>query len=147
LAKHPHTPQTGFKPKGVRRIDASTLVIIDEAGMAGTKELARAVNYVLERGASVRLVGDDQQLASIAAAGGLRDIADTAGVVTLSQLMRFKDPAEGAATLALRTGDPAGLGFYLDNNRVHVGDQTTIADHAYQAWTADRAAGLHAVML
>lgn len=147
LAKLVHALNTGFKPKWVRRIDADTLVIIDEAGMAATRDLARAVGYVLERGGSVRLVGDDQQLASIAAGGVLRDIADTAGVVTLSQLMRFKDPAEGAATLALRTGDVAGLGFYLDNDRVHVGDETTVADHAYQAWTADRAAGLDSVML
>jgi DNA primase catalytic core len=147
LAKLVHALDTGFKPKWVRRIDSSTLVVIDEAGMAATRDLARAVGYVLERGGSVRLVGDDQQLASIAAGGVLRDIADTAGVVTLSQLMRFKDPAEGAATLALRTGDVAGIGFYLDNDRVHVGDETTVADHAYQAWTADRAAGLDSVML
>ncbi|MBN9618494.1 MAG: relaxase domain-containing protein [Actinobacteria bacterium] len=147
LAKLVHALDTGYKPKWVRRIDSSTLVVIDEAGMAATRDLARAVGYVLERGGSVRLVGDDQQLASIAAGGVLRDIADTAGVVTLSQLMRFKDPAEGAATLALRTGDVAGLGFYLDNDRVHVGDETTVADHAYQAWSADRAAGLDSVML
>ena len=147
LAKLVHALDTGYKPKWVRRIDASTLVIIDEAGMAATRDLARAVGYILDRGGSVRLVGDDQQLASIAAGGVLRDIADTAGVVTLSQLMRFKDPAEGAATLALRTGDAAGLGFYLDNDRVHVGDETTVADHAYQAWSADRAAGLDSVML
>jgi hypothetical protein len=147
LAKLTHSIKTGFVPKWVRDIDASTLVIIDEAGMAGTQDLALAVKYILERGGSVRLVGDDQQLASIAAGGVLRDIADTAGVVTLSQLMRFKDPAEGAAALALRTGDPAGLGFYLDNNRVHVGDETTVTDHAYRAWSADRAAGLGSVML
>jgi DNA primase catalytic core len=147
LAKLTHSLQTGFMPRWIRRIDASTLVIIDEAGMAGTQDLARAVHYILGRGASVRLVGDDQQLASIAAGGVLRDIADTAGVVTLSQLMRFTDPAEGAATLALRAGDPAGLGFYLDNDRVQVGDETTVADHAYRAWSADRAAGLDSVML
>jgi DNA primase catalytic core len=147
LAKLVHALDTGFQPKWVRRIGDSTLVIIDEAGMAATRDLARAVGYILDRGGSVRLVGDDQQLASIAAGGVLRDIADTAGVVTLSQLMRFKDPAEGAATLALRTGDVAGLGFYLDNNRVHVGDETTVADHAYRAWSADRAAGLDSVML
>ncbi len=147
LAKLVHALDTGYQPKWVRRIDASTLVVIDEAGMAATRDLARAVGYILHRGGSVRLVGDDQQLASIAAGGVLRDIADTAGVVTLSQLMRFKDPAEGAATLALRTGDVAGLGFYLDNDRVHVGDETTVADHAYQAWSADRVAGLDSVML
>ena len=147
LAKLTHSLDTGFAPTWIRDIDATTVVIIDEAGMAGTADLAHAVDYILGRGGSVRLVGDDQQLASLAAGGVLRDIADAAGVVTLSQLMRFTDPAEAAATLALRAGDAAGLGFYLDNGRVHVGDQTTAAEHAYRAWSADRAAGLDSVML
>ena len=95
--------------------------------MAGTADLATAVDYVIGRGGSVRLVGDDQQLASVAAGGVLRDIADTAGVITLSQLMRFTDRAEAAATLAIRAGDRAGIGFYLDHARVHVGDDTTDA--------------------
>ena len=61
--------------------------------------------------------------------------------------MRFADPAEGAASLALRAGDPAAIGFYLDNTRIHVGDQGTVADAAYQAWAADTDAGRDAVML
>jgi DNA primase catalytic core len=147
LAKFTHVFGTRRAPSWIRDIDASTLVIIDEAGMAGTADLARAVDHVLQRGASVRLVGDDQQLASIAAGGVLRDIAESVGVVTLSQLMRFTDPAEGAATLALRAGDHAALGFYVDHDRVHVGDATTVADQAYAAWAADRANGLDSVML
>ena len=134
-------------PRWVRDIGPDTLVIIDEAGMAGTGDLAQTVDYVLGRGGSVRLVGDDQQLASISAGGVLRDIAEQVGVVTLSELQRFDDPAEGAATLALRLGDEAALGFYVDNGRVHVGDETTVTDHAYQAWAADRVAGQDSVML
>lgn len=147
LAKLTWSLSTGFIPKWVRVIGPRTLVIIDEAGMAGTGDLAQAVDYITSKGGSVRLVGDDQQLASIAAGGVLRDIAEQVGVVTLSELQRFADPAEGAATLALRLGDPAAIGFYLDNSRVHVGDETTVTDHAYRAWSTDRANGLDAVML
>jgi DNA primase catalytic core len=147
LAKLTWSLTRGVPPRWVRDIGPRTLVIVDEAGMAGTIELARAVDHILGRGGSVRLVGDDQQLTAIAAGGVLRDIADTAGAVTLSQLMRFTDPAEGAATLALRAGDPAAIAFYLDHGRVHVGDTGTVADQAFQAWAADRAAGVDAVML
>ena len=119
--------------------------------MAGTRELARAVDFLTGRGASVRLIGDDQQLAAVGAGGVLRDIAHTVGAVALSQVVRFTDPewgqAEAAASLALRDGDPAALGFYLDRGRVHVGDLATATEHAYQAWAADRAAGRDAVML
>jgi DNA primase catalytic core len=147
LAKLTHSLSTGRLPDWVRGIGPHTLVIIDEAGMAGTADLAQAVNYILARGGSVRLVGDDQQLASIAAGGVLRDIADQVGVVTLSELQRFTDRAEGAATLALRQGDTAGLGFYLDHGRVHVGDETTVTDQVYRAWAGDHDRGLNSVML
>ena len=50
------------------------LVIIDEAGMADTPSLAAVTDWAVGRGASVRLIGDDQQLAAIGAGGILRDL-------------------------------------------------------------------------
>jgi DNA primase catalytic core len=145
---HPLTPSGGSAMPGwVSQIGPSTLVIVDEAGMAGTTELAQAVEYIVGRGGSVRLIGDDQQLAAIGAGGVLRDLAEQAGAVTLSQVVRFTDPAEGAASLALRSGDDAALGFYLDAGRVHVGDPGTVVDAAYSAWSDDQAAGTDSVML
>ena len=95
----------------------STLVMIDEAGMADTLSLDAAVQFIVGRGGSVRLIGDDQQLAAIGAGGVLRDIRHTHGAVRLTELHRFTDPAEAAATLALRDGRPEALGFYLDRQR------------------------------
>ncbi len=130
-------------PAWVAGIDSSTLVVIDEAGMADTLSLDAAVSYILERGGSVRLIGDDQQLSAIGAGGVLRDIRATHGSLQLTVLVRFKDPAEGAASLALREGKPESLGFYLDRDRVHVGDLATMTEDVFAAWQADRAeAGL-----
>ena len=65
-------------PDWAAHIDGpSTLMIIDEAGMADTLSLDTAVQYAIDRGASVRLIGDDQQLAAIGAGGILRDIKHT----------------------------------------------------------------------
>jgi ATP-dependent exoDNAse (exonuclease V) alpha subunit len=50
----------------------STLIIIDEAGMADTFSLDTAGRFAVDRGASVRLIGDDQQFAAIGAGGVLR---------------------------------------------------------------------------
>jgi hypothetical protein len=130
-------------PDWAERIDWSTLVIIDEAGMADTLTLDTAVQFIIGHGGSVRLVGDDQQLAAIGAGGVLRDIQASCGVVRLTELHRFADPAEAAATLALRDGRPEALGFYLDRGHVHVGDPTTTLDDvstpgrptAATAWT------------
>ena len=147
LAKLTHSLSSGKLPAWVYGIDSSTLVVIDEAGMADTLGLDSAVQFVLARGGSVRLVGDDQQLAAIGAGGVLRDIRAQQGAVQLSELVRFRDPAEGAASLALREGQGEALGFYLDRQRVHVGDLATMTEDLFGAWQADRAAGLDSVML
>ena len=140
-------------PDWVEAIGPGSLVIVDEAGMAGTLELAAVIDYATARGASVRLVGDDRQLAAVGAGGVLRDIDRTHGAVTLSEVRRFThadgtpNHAEAAASLAIRRGEPAGLGYYLDHGRIHVGDDTTTADQAFAAWSADRAAGLDTLLI
>ncbi|WP_225730496.1 MULTISPECIES: MobF family relaxase [unclassified Nocardia] len=135
-------------PHWVSGIGPGTLVIIDEAAKASARQLDLVVDFVARRGAIVRAIGDDRQLASIAAGGVMRDIIDAGGATTLTQVMRFiGDPAEAAATLAIRAGDPAAIAFYTDRRRVHIGALETVIDAAYTAWKADRAAGLDSVML
>ena len=134
-------------PDWAERIGRSTLVIIDEAGMADTLSLDTAVQFIIGRGGSVRLVGDDQQLAAIGAGGVLRDIQASHGALRLTELHRFTDPAEAAATLALRDGRPEALGFYLDRRRVHVGDPTTTTRRCFQRLAGRPQPGLDAIML
>jgi conjugative relaxase-like TrwC/TraI family protein len=147
LAKLTWSLQHGELPDWVARIGPSTLVVIDEAGMADTLSLDTAVQFVIARGGSVRLVGDDQQLAAIGAGGVLRDIKTQHGGAQLRELHRFTDPAEGRASLFLREGDPVSLDFYLNQGRVHVGDLAATTSDAFTAWAADRASGLDAIMV
>lgn len=128
-------------------IGPGTLLVIDEAGMADTLTLAAVTEYAVSRGASVRLIGDDRQLAAIGAGGVLRDIAATHGAVRLDELVRFTDPAEADASLALRDGDRSALGYYLDNDRVHVGDADTCVAEVFEAWQRERAGGRDCLML
>lgn len=141
-----HAPRDQW-PNWVGTVGASSLVIIDEAAQASTPELAAAVRFITERGGLVRLIGDNRQLAAVGAGGVLRDIAETVGAVTLSEVHRFQDQAEAAVTLAVRDGDPAALGFYADNDRIHVGDLGAVTLAAYEAWAADCASGLDSVLL
>jgi hypothetical protein len=134
-------------PDWASSIGPQTLVLVDEAGMADTLTLDTAVAFVIERGGSVRLVGDDAQLSAIGAGGVLSDIQSVHGAVRLTELHRFADPTEAAATLALRDGRSEALGFYLDRHRVHVGDPTTMTATVFAAWQADRRQGLDALML
>lgn len=132
-------------------IDSQSLLIVDEAGKASTAELDAVIGLALDRGASVRLVGDDHQLSSVSAGGVLRDLVADHHAVTLSEVVRFgntkRGRAEGAASLALRRGDPAGIAFYLDHRRIHVGADAVAAEQAYIAWLTDQGAGLDSVLL
>ncbi|OYN74723.1 MobF family relaxase [Mycolicibacterium sphagni] len=132
-------------------IGPQTLIVVDEAGMASTTGLDAVISHALAHGASVRLIGDDKQLASVAAGGVLRDIVAQHGALTLSDVVRFTDPiigaAEGAASLALRDGDPTGIAFYLDHSRVHVGAEHVAADMAYQAWAEAIGEGRDALLI
>ena len=134
-------------PDWAAAVGPSTLLIIDEAGMADTLSLDAAVQFAIDRGASVRLIGDDQQLAAIGAGGVLRDIKHTHGALHLAELHRFTNPAEAAASLALRDGDASALNFYLDHDRIHVGDIAKTTEDAFTAWVQDRSAELDAIML
>jgi ATP-dependent exoDNAse (exonuclease V) alpha subunit len=147
LAKLTWSLQHGELPVWATGMGPATLIIIDEAGMADTLSLDTAVRFAIDRWASVRLIGDDQQLAAIGAGGVLRDIKNIHGALQLTELHRFTDPAEAQASLTLREGDPRALGFYLDDGRVHVGDLAKITEDAFAAWISDRAVGLDAIML
>ena len=147
LAKLTWSIDQGDLPDWALDVGRSTLVIIDEAGMADTLSLDTAVDFIVRCGGSVRLIGDDQQLAAIGAGGVLRDIQTVHGAHRLTELHRFVDPAEAAASLALRDGRPEALGFYLDRQRVHVGDPITTTEQLFAAWQADRDRGLDTIML
>ncbi|HEX3220085.1 MAG TPA: AAA family ATPase, partial [Candidatus Limnocylindria bacterium] len=147
LAKLTWSLRHGELPEWAAAAGPSTLVIIDEAGMADTHTLDAAVQFAIDRGGSVRLVGDDQQLAAIGAGGVLCDINQIHGALHLAELHRFTNPAEAVASLALREGKPAAVNFYLDHDRVHVGDLAKTIEDAFTAWVLDRSAGLDAIML
>ncbi|MBK8445249.1 MAG: relaxase domain-containing protein [Micropruina sp.] len=147
LHKLTHGLDHELLPDWAAAIGRHSPVVIDEAGMADTLTLDQVVSFVVSRGASVRLVGDDHQLSAVEAGGVLREIAAEHGAVRLDEVVRFSDPAEATASLALRQGRPDALGFYLDRQRVHVGDASTTLDQAFAGWVADRSRGLDALML
>ncbi|MFF1785619.1 MobF family relaxase [Kitasatospora sp. NPDC058243] len=122
-------------------LNPGDVVLVDEAGMAGTLNLDNLTRIAAQRGATVRLLGDYRQLSSVEAGGALRLIAAVAGAVELTELHRFSDKAEADATLKIRVGDGSGLDFYFTNQRVVSGSRTAMIEAAYDGWKADMLAG------
>jgi len=138
---------TDREPEWAASVGPNTVLLVDEAGMASTLDLAKVTAFAQRRGASVRLIGDDQQLASISAGGVLRDLAQRHGAVTLSELMRFQDPAEAGATLAARDGDTSAIGYWLDRDRVHAVAELAGVDTVVDAWLEDTRQGRESLMI
>lgn len=134
-------------PKWAQQINNRSLIIVDEAGMASTKDLALLTRFANERGAVIRLVGDDQQLAAIEAGGILRDIAHETGAVRLTEVMRFNNPTEGEASIGLREGNKNALGFYTLNERIHPVAVSNATEDVFNAWLEDTKRGMKSLML
>lgn len=128
-------------------LDERTVLLIDEAGMAGTLELQAVLRIARQHGASVRLLGDPGQLNAVGAGGALRMIADTVGAAELRDVYRFRTRGEDLAGLLIRDGRTAGLDFYVDQGRVHSGTREAALDGLHAAWAEDTDAGLDSIMI
>ncbi|MFI9811409.1 MobF family relaxase [Saccharothrix variisporea] len=130
-------------PVDVRRGD---MLLVDEAGMAGTRMLDRITTLAEQRGAVVRLVGDYRQLTAVEAGGALRLLHHDTGGAQLTDLLRFTNPEEAQAILHIRVGDHRAITWYTDHNRLHGGPQAAILDQLFTAWRTDRDNGHTTIM-
>lgn len=99
-----------------------TLVLIDEVGMVGTKDLSTVLAAASAGGARVVLMGDRRQLASISGASALRVVVDVLGRhATLSEVRRQRVPWQRAASVLMARGDvEAGLRAYARQGRIEL---------------------------
>jgi conjugative relaxase-like TrwC/TraI family protein len=130
-----------------------TLVVVDEAAMVGTTDLRQLLTATISASAKTVLIGDARQLAPVKARGGMfaQLCADLPWTQHLSAVWRMRNHDERAASLALRNGGPASvrraIGWYRTHDRLHCGDQITMATDALGAYMADVATGTDALLL
>src|SRR5665647_2002476 len=128
-------------------LDERTVLLVDEAGMAGTPELDRLLTLANRYGAAVRLLGDPAQLQAVGAGGVLRLIDTHVGAAHLELVHRFTVPGEADASLRVREGHSDGLDFYIDHARCSGGTREAMTEDLYAAWWADATAGMDSVMI
>jgi conjugative relaxase-like TrwC/TraI family protein len=127
-------------------LNPGDVVLVDEAGMAGTLALDELVDIAATRGAVVRLLGDYRQLGAVESGGALRLIANETGAVELSTLYRFHDAAEAAALAKVRVGDTTALDFYTSADRIRSGSRQAMTEAAYAGWKQDMLSGKTTLM-
>ena len=82
------------------------VLILDEAGMASTRETARVMGRAQAAGVKVIAIGDSGQLSSVQAGGWLGSLTERLGSHELREVMRQRDPRERQLLAQVRRGDP-----------------------------------------
>lgn len=109
--------------QGRDMLTSRDVLVIDEAGMVGTRQLERVLSHAADAGAKVVLVGDPQQLQSIEAGAAFRSIHDHHGGAEISEVRRQREDWQRDATRDLatsRTGD--AIHAYDGHGMVHVAE-------------------------
>jgi conjugative relaxase-like TrwC/TraI family protein len=90
--------------RGHEQLDGRTVLVVDEAGMLGSRKLTRLLDHAQQAQAKVVLVGDDRQLAAIDAGGGFRALRLRLGASELKENRRQQQAWEREALELIRGG-------------------------------------------
>jgi Ti-type conjugative transfer relaxase TraA len=116
------------------------VLVIDEAGMIGSRQMERVLSEAEKRGAKVVLVGDPEQLQAIEAGAAFRSLAERHGAIEITEVRRQREDWQREATRHLateRTGE--AIHAYAARGAVHAADtrEQARAD-LIERWDRDR---------
>jgi len=130
-------------------LTAGDVVVVDEAGMVGTRSLLRLIEEASKAQAKVVLIGDPRQLPELEAGGAFGGLTRRHQGAELTTNRRQHHAWERDALGDLRHGDSDNaFAAYLDHQRIH---HTPTSDGARQQlvddWLRSRLAGQDALMV
>ena len=106
--------QNGHEP-----IKSGEVLVVDEAGMIGTRQMARVAAKMDAIGAKLVLVGDPDQLQPIEAGTPFRDVINQHGAAQLTEIHRQREDWQKEASTELAKGKcDQALQRYADRNAV-----------------------------
>ena len=110
------------------KFDKKTVLILDEAAMVSTKELAKLVAAVEKGGGMLISVFDRKQLQAIGPGGGAAFLADRHGKAELNTIVRQKDARDVSVVKAFAEGKAEeALKIMAQRGLVHVADDRAAA--------------------
>jgi Ti-type conjugative transfer relaxase TraA len=106
--------------KGEQLLTSKDILVIDEAGMIGSRQMTHILEQAEKHRVKVILVGDPEQLQAIEAGAAFRAISEGAGYVELTDIRRQREDWQKEATRELATGKTAqALERYNQHQHVH----------------------------
>ena len=92
---------------GRDQLTSRDVLVVDEAGMIGSRQMERVLFAAQAAGAKVVLVGDPEQLQAIEAGAAFRALAERHGAAEITTVRRQREPWQQEATRELATGRTA----------------------------------------
>jgi ATP-dependent exoDNAse (exonuclease V) alpha subunit len=107
--------------RGRDQLDARTVLVIDEAGMTSSRDMATLMRAADDAGAKVILVGDWKQLQPVGAGETFRALDQELGSARLEQINRQNQEWERGTVKELSQGEAAqALKTYAEQGRIHI---------------------------
>ena len=121
------------------------VLVIDEAGMVGSRQLQRVLDQAERAGAKVVMVGDPEQLQAIEAGAAFRALAERHGAVEITQVRRQREAWQRQATRELATGRTAGALERYEAAGMVMGHDTAKAarEALVEGWATQRERSSH----
>ena len=125
---------------GRDELTSRDVLVVDEAGMIGSRQMERVLSAASAAGAKVVLVGDPEQLQAIEAGAAFRALSERHGAVAITAVRRQREAWQRDATRELATGRTAeALARYAGAGMVQAAGTRTAAKAALVAgWDAVR---------
>jgi len=126
--------------QGRDMLTARDVLVIDEAGMVGTRQMERVLSHAADAGAKVVLIGDPQQLQAIEAGAAFRAIYERHGGVEITEVRRQVHDWQQDATRQLATGRTGeAIRAYADHGMVHAAETREQArSELVERWDRER---------
>lgn len=124
-------------------LEKGDVLVLDEAGLVGSRQMEAILSHAERVGAKVVLVGDTRQLQAIEAGAAYRAIVQRHGAAKLSEVRRQNHEWQRGATRELAQGQVArALATYKARGSVHAYERPADAMQSLaQRWLNDRGAG------
>jgi Ti-type conjugative transfer relaxase TraA len=109
--------------QGREQLAPGQVLVVDEAGMIGSRQMERVLSHARDAGAKVVLVGDPEQLQAIEAGAAFRSVTERHGAAEITEIRRQREDWQRDATRALATGRTAqAIHAYDGKGMVHAAD-------------------------
>ena len=90
--------------QGREALSSRDVLVIDEAGMIGSRQMDRVLAAADKAGAKVVMIGDPEQLQAIEAGAAFRALSERHGAAEITQVRRQREDWQRDATRQLATG-------------------------------------------